>query len=116
LKALASRQCQRFQSAWIDALVSIELTEKRTDLVGESVKDIRVNNDSDNPDLPENLTTQGGLGDPDGEMNSTDKTTAPVAEPLNSPAGDAGVVEVAVVAQVGAIIGVSILPPQTEVL
>jgi hypothetical protein len=85
-------------------------------LVGESVKDIRVNNDSDNPDLPKTLPTQGGLGDPDGEMNSTDKTTTPVAEALNSPAGDAGVVEVAVVAQVDAIIGVSSIPAQTGVL
>jgi predicted transcriptional regulator len=98
-----------FQSAWIDALVSVELSEKRSDLIGEQDRDIRESNDPDNPDLPEILTTQDGLGDPDGE-NSTDKTAAPVAEALNSPAGDAGVVEVAVVAQVDAIIRVSSIP------
>jgi predicted transcriptional regulator len=99
-----------FQSAWIDALVSIELTEKRSDLVGEPDSHIRVGDDSDNPGLLGILTTQDGLGDPEGEMDSTNKTAAPVAEALNSPAGDAGVVEVAVVAQVDAIIRVSSIP------
>jgi hypothetical protein len=99
-----------FPSAWINALVSIELTEKRSDVVGEPDSHIRVGDDSDNPDLPEIFTTQDGLGDPEGEIDSTNKTAAPVAEALNSPAGDAGVVEVAVVALVNAIIRVSRIP------
>ncbi len=99
-----------FQSAWIDALVSVELIEQRVDSVSEPGEAIRSSDHSLNSASPEISTPQDGLGSPEEEMDSADKAAAPVAEALNSPVGDAGVVEVLVAAQADAVIRVSSIP------
>jgi predicted transcriptional regulator len=96
-----------FQSVWIDALVSIDLIEERTNSVGEPDEADRFSDDSLNSTSPEISAPQNGLGSPEEEMDSADMPVAPVAEALNSPAGDTGVVEVRVAAQADAIIRVS---------
>jgi predicted transcriptional regulator len=99
-----------FQSVWIDALVSVELIEPREDLVGESVEPDMHSADSEISATPENPTPQNGLGPLEEELDAPDKAAAPVAEALNSPPGDAGVVEVQVATQVDAIIRVASIP------
>src|SRR4051794_1425502 len=70
-----------FQSAWIDALVSIELTEESAGFVGNPGEaHIRVSDDCNNSTSPEISTTQDGLGSPDGEMDTAAIAAAPVAE------------------------------------
>lgn len=99
-----------FQSVWIDALVSVELTEPRKDLVGEPVEPEIHGSDSGIPASPEIPTPQNGLGSPEEELEASDNTAAPVAEALNSPAGDTGVVEVLVATHVDAVIRVASIP------
>ena len=99
-----------FQSAWIDALVSVELVEPREDLVGKPEEPDLPSDDPEISTSPEDPTPANGLGSPEEEMDPPDKAAAPVAEALNSPVGDAGVVEVLVTAQVDAVIRVSSVP------
>jgi hypothetical protein len=98
-----------FQSAWIDALVNIKLTNEGANSEGQPV-DIRPNEDSRDIESLEIAQDQDGLDLSAGEEESIDKAAAPVAEALNSPAGDAGVVEVPAVPPIDAIIRVSSIP------
>ena len=99
-----------FQSVWIDALVSVELIEPRENLVGDWGDSDQPPDGSEISTSPENPIPSNGLGSPEEEIDQPDKAVAPVAEALNSPAGDAGVVEVLVTAQVDAIIRVASIP------
>ena len=99
-----------FQSAWIDALVNIKLTNEGANSEGQPEVDIRPNEDPRDIESPEIAVDQDGLDLSDGEEESIDKAAAPVAEALNSPAGDAGVVEVPAVPPIDAIIRVSSIP------
>ena len=99
-----------FQSAWIDALVNIKLTDERASSEDQPHGNIRPNEDSQDVESLEIARDQDGIGLSGGEEESIDKASAPVAEALNSPAGDAGVVEVPVVPPIDAIIRVSSIP------
>jgi predicted transcriptional regulator len=96
-----------FQSAWIDALVSIELSNDGSNsgtTIGAGHQSIVSSPGTD--------STNVSPVDPDlagGGERSLDTMTAPLAEALNSPVGDAGVVEVAaaVVPTIDAIIRIS---------
>ena len=94
-----------FQSAWIDALVNIRLadengTDRQTD-VSSSSEDY-------SPDVDSEEGAEGQEGfDLSHEEEPIDRAAAPLAEALNSPLGDAGVVEVPVIPPVDAIIRIS---------
>jgi hypothetical protein len=99
-----------FQSAWIDALVNIKLTNEGAHSDGQTEVDIPPSEDSRDIESLEIAPEQDGLDLSSGEEESIDKAAAPVAEALNSPAGDAGVVEVPAVPPIDAIIRVSSIP------
>ena len=99
-----------FQSAWIDALVNIKLTNEGANSEDQSDVDTRPNENSREIESFEIAPDQDELDLSGGEEESIDKAVAPVAEALNSPAGDAGVVEVPAVPPIDAIIRVSSIP------
>lgn len=99
-----------FQSAWIDALVNIKLTNEGANSEDQSDVDTRPNEKSREIESFEIAPDQDELDLSGGEEESIDKAVAPVAEALNSPAGDAGVVEVPAVPPIDAIIRVSSIP------
>jgi hypothetical protein len=99
-----------FPSAWIDALVSVELIECGT---------APENSLLEGNDAPGDLHISGPndleqavdpLGLSEGEEAPPDKSVAPVAEALNSPVGAAGVIEVPVSSPIDAVIRVSSIP------
>jgi len=99
-----------FQSTWIDALVAIKPVDENVNAEGLLSGDEPAANEFQSSDPEDAGTTVDSLGLlPNGEI-SADKSVAPVAETLNSPAGDAGVVEVPVSAPVDAVIRVSSVP------
>jgi hypothetical protein len=95
-----------FQSAWIDALVSIKLADEGAASEGQSDGNNQPNEAEPGVELSDIAPDQDGMDLSGGEEESINKAT-PVAEALNSPAGDAGVVEVPVVPPIDAIIRVS---------
>jgi hypothetical protein len=99
-----------FQSAWIDALVNIKLANEGANLEGQPDVDIRRSEELRDIKSLEIAPDQEGLDLSGREEESIDKAPAPVAEALNSPAGDAGVVEVPAVPSIDAIIRVSSIP------
>jgi len=98
-----------FQSVWIDALVNIKLANEAADSE-DHPENIRPSDDLQCIETPEIALGQDGFGLPGEEDESLDSTTAPVGESLNSPAGNAGIVEVPVVSSTEAIIRVSSIP------
>jgi hypothetical protein len=99
-----------FQSAWIDGLVSVKLTDESAGPQGQPDGNIRPDGDVQDAESPDVASGQDGFDLSAGEEEPIDKAAAPVAEVLNSPAGDAGVVEVPVVPLIDAIIRVSSIP------
>jgi len=99
-----------FQSAWIDALVNIKLTDENESSDGQQGVDIQLGEDSQHLGSFETALSQNGLDLSGAETAPIDKAAAPVAEALNSPAGDTGVVEVPSIPPVDAIIRVSSIP------
>ena len=101
-----------FQSAWIDAKISIRLTKGTANLEDQSKAKVRLTGGTDSSvEMSVSPTTLNAdeLDLESGEEESS-KASAPVAEPLNSPAGDAGVVEVAAATSIDAILRVSSIP------
>ncbi len=98
-----------FQSAWIDAQISIRLTNESVNSEDQSEAEIRFNEGSLESDLNDPTPGADQLDLAGGEEGSS-KASAPVAEPLNSPAGDAGVVEVPAAPPIDAIVRVSSIP------
>jgi hypothetical protein len=99
-----------FQSAWIDALVNIKLTDEGARPEDQPDGSTRPNEGLQDVESLEIAPDHDGLGLSGEEGEPVDKAAAPVAEALNSPAGDAGVVEVPVAPPVDAIIRVSSIP------
>jgi hypothetical protein len=100
-----------FQSGgWIDALVNIKLVDEDAYSGEQPEGNIQQSEDSQNIESHEIVLGQDGFDLPGEEEEPFEKTAAPVAEALNSPAGDAGVVEVPVVPTIDAIIRVSSIP------
>lgn len=91
-------------------MVSIKLTDEVAGSQGQTDGNIRPNEDVQDVESPEAASDQDGFDLSEGEEEPIDKAAAPVAEALNSPAGDAGVVEVSVMPPVDAIIRVSSVP------
>jgi hypothetical protein len=96
-----------FQSAWIDGLVNIKLMNEGANSKDQPDIGLRPNEDSRDIESFEIAPDQDGLDLSGGEEEPIDKAVAPVAEALNSPAGDAGVVEVPAAPPIDAIIRVS---------
>lgn len=96
-----------FQSTWIDGLVSIELINDGNTLNSSEPRVVDTS-----PDFaegsPSDPFSEGAGESP--EQIPSDTAAAPVAEALNSPIGDAGVVEVSVTAPSDAIIRISSIP------
>lgn len=99
-----------FQSAWIDALVAIKLIEDGTSSENLQTDNICPTNDLQTSLLNEVEQAVDPLGLSEEEGTPPDKSVAPVAEALNSPAGDAGVIEVLVSPPIDAVIRVSSIP------
>jgi hypothetical protein len=99
-----------FQSVWIDGLVSIRPTDESAISEDQLDESIRPSEDSEEVESFEIPRDRDGIGLSGGEEPTIDEAAAPVAEALNSPAGDAGVVEVLVVPPIDAIIRVSSIP------
>ena len=98
-----------FQSAWIDAPVSIRLANESVNSedqskAGSSFTESSVETASSLSTLD---TNQSDLETGEEEPS---KAAAPVAEPLNSPAGDAGVAVVPAASTVDAILRISSIP------
>jgi hypothetical protein len=99
-----------FQSVWIDALVSIRPLDAVGNAEGQLEEEIHLTEESEDAESPEIPSDQDAIALSAGGEPPIDKAAAPVAEALNSPAGNAGVVEVPVVPPMDGIIRVSSIP------
>jgi hypothetical protein len=100
-----------FQSVWIDALVSIRPLDAGASSEGQIEEDSQSNEQGAQDVEPLDMESdQDGIVLLGGGEPAIDKAAAPVAETLNSPLGDAGVVEVPALPPMDGIIRVSSIP------
>ena len=98
-----------FQSAWIDAPVSIRLANESVNSEDQSKEGSSFTESS--VETASSLSTlDTNQSDLETGEEEPSKAAAPVAEPLNSPAGDAGVAVVPAASTVDAILRISSIP------
>ena len=98
-----------FQSAWIDALLSIRLATESANSEDRSKAGPSFTDASVETDVSETLL-DGDQSDSSSGDEEPSKASAPVGPLLNSPAGDAGVVEVTAATSIDAILRISSIP------